>query len=85
MFSGEKKAVFPFILQGLFDPEGLGAGAGLHKKRKRPVSPDRQMFSGEKKAVFPFILQGLFDPEGLGAGAGFRNALYFRIKNFILS
>ncbi|MGD6968986.1 hypothetical protein ACQCVP_21435 [Rossellomorea vietnamensis] len=23
MFSGEEKAVFPFILQGLFDPEGL--------------------------------------------------------------
>ncbi|MGD6967461.1 hypothetical protein ACQCVP_13610 [Rossellomorea vietnamensis] len=25
MFSREKKAVFPFILLGLFDPEGLGA------------------------------------------------------------
>ncbi|MGD6965900.1 hypothetical protein ACQCVP_05690 [Rossellomorea vietnamensis] len=30
MFQREKKAVFPFILLGLFDPEGLGAGAGLH-------------------------------------------------------
>ncbi|WP_426898300.1 hypothetical protein [Rossellomorea vietnamensis] len=29
MFPGEKKAVFPFILQGLFDPEGLAAGAGF--------------------------------------------------------
>ncbi|MGD6967580.1 hypothetical protein ACQCVP_14220 [Rossellomorea vietnamensis] len=33
MFQREKKAVFPFILFGLFDPEGLGAGA----ERKRPV------------------------------------------------
>ncbi|MGD6802290.1 hypothetical protein [Rossellomorea vietnamensis] len=32
-----KKAIFPFILFGLFDPEGLAAGAGLNKKRKRPV------------------------------------------------
>ncbi|TYS79957.1 hypothetical protein FZC80_09525 [Rossellomorea aquimaris] len=29
MFPGEKKAVYPFILRGLFDPEGLGAGAGF--------------------------------------------------------
>ncbi|TYS13454.1 hypothetical protein FZC78_21725 [Rossellomorea vietnamensis] len=29
MFQREKKAVFPCILQGLFDPEGLGAGAGF--------------------------------------------------------
>ncbi|TYR77891.1 hypothetical protein FZC79_02515 [Rossellomorea vietnamensis] len=28
MFSKEKKAVFPFILLRLFDPEGLGAAAG---------------------------------------------------------
>ncbi|MGD6966939.1 hypothetical protein ACQCVP_10950 [Rossellomorea vietnamensis] len=28
MFQREKKAVFPFILFGLFDPEGLGAEAG---------------------------------------------------------
>ncbi|TYS17945.1 hypothetical protein FZC78_08890 [Rossellomorea vietnamensis] len=27
MFQREKKSVFPFILFGLFDPEGLGAGA----------------------------------------------------------
>ncbi|WP_426897007.1 hypothetical protein [Rossellomorea vietnamensis] len=26
MFRREKKTVFPFILSGLFDPEGLGAG-----------------------------------------------------------
>jgi hypothetical protein len=29
MFQREKKALFPFILFGLFDPEGLGAEAGL--------------------------------------------------------
>ncbi|TYS14036.1 hypothetical protein FZC78_19455 [Rossellomorea vietnamensis] len=28
MFPREKKAGFPFILLGLFDPEGLGAVAG---------------------------------------------------------
>ncbi|MGD6802489.1 hypothetical protein [Rossellomorea aquimaris] len=70
MFPGEKKAVFPFILQGLFDPEGLAAGAGLHKKRKRPVQPRQANVPWRRKAVFPFILQGLFDPEGLAAGAG---------------
>ncbi|MGD6966660.1 hypothetical protein ACQCVP_09535, partial [Rossellomorea vietnamensis] len=70
MFQREKKAVFPFILFGLFDPEGLGAGAGLIKSASALISPDRQMFQREKKAVFPFILFGLFDPEGLGAGAG---------------
>ncbi|WP_187445118.1 hypothetical protein [Rossellomorea aquimaris] len=29
MFRIEKKAVFPFIRCGLFDPEGLGAATGL--------------------------------------------------------
>ncbi|MGD6968666.1 hypothetical protein ACQCVP_19790 [Rossellomorea vietnamensis] len=29
MFRREKKAVFPFILSGLFDPEGLGAATRL--------------------------------------------------------
>ncbi|TYR73872.1 hypothetical protein FZC79_16940 [Rossellomorea vietnamensis] len=62
------------MLFGLFDPEGLGAGAGRIKSGSALISPDRQMFRREKKAVFPFILFGLFDPEGLGAGAGFRNA-----------
>ncbi|MGD6966521.1 hypothetical protein ACQCVP_08840 [Rossellomorea vietnamensis] len=38
MFQSEKKAGFPFIRFGLFDPEGLAAGAGLNKKRKRPFS-----------------------------------------------
>ncbi|MGD6966512.1 hypothetical protein ACQCVP_08795 [Rossellomorea vietnamensis] len=37
MFPGGKKAVFLFILQGLFDPEGLAAGAGFIKKRKGPA------------------------------------------------
>ncbi|RIW29898.1 hypothetical protein D3H55_17930 [Bacillus salacetis] len=58
------------MLVGLFDPEGLGAGARLIKSGSALISPDRQMFRREKKAPFPFILFGLFDPEGLGAGAG---------------
>ncbi|MGD6965295.1 hypothetical protein ACQCVP_02555 [Rossellomorea vietnamensis] len=29
MFQSEKKAGFPFIRFGLFDPEGLGAETGL--------------------------------------------------------
>ncbi|MGD6802600.1 hypothetical protein [Rossellomorea aquimaris] len=29
MFQNEKKAVFPFIRFGLFDPEGMGAATGL--------------------------------------------------------
>ncbi|MGD6801299.1 DNA helicase [Rossellomorea aquimaris] len=29
MFQSEKKAIFPFIRFGLFDPEGLGAATGL--------------------------------------------------------
>ncbi|MGD6804329.1 hypothetical protein [Rossellomorea aquimaris] len=54
MFQREKKAIFPFILFGLFDPEGLGAATGLgvspvFKSGSTLVSPDRQMFSREKK------------------------------------
>ncbi|MGD6802900.1 hypothetical protein [Rossellomorea aquimaris] len=70
MFSREKKALFPFILLGLFDPEELGAAAGWIKSGSTLYRPDRHMFSREKKADFPFILLGLFDPEGLGAAAG---------------
>ncbi|MGD6964792.1 hypothetical protein ACQCVP_00005, partial [Rossellomorea vietnamensis] len=70
MFQREKKALFPFILFGLFDPEGLAAEAGRTKSVSGPFSPDRQMFQREKKALFPFILFGLFDPEGLAAEAG---------------
>ncbi|MGD6968107.1 hypothetical protein ACQCVP_16895 [Rossellomorea vietnamensis] len=44
MFQREKKAGFPFILFGLFDPEGLGAVAGRIKSVSALVSPDRQMF-----------------------------------------
>ncbi|TYR76325.1 hypothetical protein FZC79_05395 [Rossellomorea vietnamensis] len=65
MFQREKKAVFPFILFGLFDPEELGAEAGRNKSGSASISSDRQMFEREKKAVFPFILLGLFDPEEL--------------------
>ncbi|MGD6968911.1 hypothetical protein ACQCVP_21050 [Rossellomorea vietnamensis] len=56
MFSREKKAGFPFILLGLFDPEGLGAVAGRIKSGSASNSPDRQMFLREKKAGFPFII-----------------------------
>ncbi|TYS77127.1 hypothetical protein [Rossellomorea aquimaris] len=49
MFPREKKALFPFILRGLFDPEGLGAEAGRIKSVSASISPDRQMFLREKK------------------------------------
>ncbi|TYS72060.1 hypothetical protein FZC80_21225 [Rossellomorea aquimaris] len=52
----KKKALFPFIRFGLFDPEGLGAAAGRIKSGSTLISPDRQMFQSEKKAGFPFIL-----------------------------
>ncbi|MGD6966973.1 hypothetical protein ACQCVP_11125 [Rossellomorea vietnamensis] len=80
MFQSEKKAVFPFIRFGLFDPEGLSPFQWVRTLRRwnwtgtksgsALISPDRQMFQSEKKAVFPFIRFGLFDPEGLGAGTG---------------
>jgi hypothetical protein len=34
MFQREKKAFFPFILLGLFDPEGLAAEAFPKQKKK---------------------------------------------------
>ncbi|WP_252183516.1 hypothetical protein [Rossellomorea vietnamensis] len=67
MFQREKRALFPFILFGLFDPEGLGAEAGRTKSGSALISPDRQMFQREKRALFPFILFGLFEPEGLSS------------------
>jgi hypothetical protein len=54
MFQREKKGVFPFILFGLFDPEGLGAGAGFIKKRKRPVKPRQANVPKRKKGGFSF-------------------------------
>jgi hypothetical protein len=60
MFPGEKKAVFPFILQGLFDPEGLGAGAGLHKKRKRLDQPRQANVLRRKKGALSF-----YSPENI--------------------
>ncbi|TYS19643.1 hypothetical protein FZC78_01030 [Rossellomorea vietnamensis] len=54
MFQREKKAVFPFILFGLFDPEGLGAGAGLHKKWKRLDQPRQANVPKRKKGGLPF-------------------------------
>ncbi|WP_252183632.1 hypothetical protein [Rossellomorea vietnamensis] len=44
MFQREKKALYPFILFGLFDPEGLGAEAGRNKSGSALSSSDRQMF-----------------------------------------
>ncbi|MGD6965376.1 hypothetical protein ACQCVP_02960 [Rossellomorea vietnamensis] len=48
MFQREKKALYPFILFGLFDPEGLGAEAGRNKSGSALSSPDRQMFQRGK-------------------------------------
>ncbi|WP_426898091.1 hypothetical protein [Rossellomorea vietnamensis] len=64
-----KKGELPFILFGLFDPEGLGAATRLgvspvFKSGSTLVSPDRQMFSREKKVVFLFISWGYLTPRG---------------------
>ncbi|MGD6967291.1 hypothetical protein ACQCVP_12740 [Rossellomorea vietnamensis] len=64
MFQSEKKAVFPFIRFGLFDPEGLGAGTRRIKSGSALVSPDRQMFQSEKKAVFLLFSWGYLTPRG---------------------
>ncbi|WP_252183709.1 hypothetical protein [Rossellomorea vietnamensis] len=56
MFQREKKAGFPFILFGLFNPEGLGAGAGRNKSGSALISPDRQMFQREKRRAFLYSL-----------------------------
>ncbi|MGD6966862.1 hypothetical protein ACQCVP_10555 [Rossellomorea vietnamensis] len=48
MFSREKKAVFPFILLRLFDPEGLGAAAGRNKSGSALSAPTGKC-SQEKK------------------------------------
>ncbi|MGD6966536.1 hypothetical protein ACQCVP_08915 [Rossellomorea vietnamensis] len=44
MFLREKKPVFPFILSGLFDPEGLGAGTRRYQKWKRPAQARQANF-----------------------------------------
>ncbi|MGD6968106.1 hypothetical protein ACQCVP_16890 [Rossellomorea vietnamensis] len=49
MFQREKKAGYPFILFGLFDPEELAAEAGRIKSESASISPDRQMFQREKR------------------------------------
>ncbi|MGD6966062.1 hypothetical protein ACQCVP_06510 [Rossellomorea vietnamensis] len=64
MFSREKKALFPFILLRLFDPEGLGAAAGRIKSGSALVSSDRQMFRREKKVLFLLISSGYLTPRG---------------------
>ncbi|MGD6966507.1 hypothetical protein ACQCVP_08770 [Rossellomorea vietnamensis] len=59
MFPGEKKVIFPFILRGLFDPEGLGAEAGLHKKRKRLDQPRQANVPRRKKGDLSFYSPGV--------------------------
>ncbi|MGD6968233.1 hypothetical protein ACQCVP_17530 [Rossellomorea vietnamensis] len=59
MFQREKKAVFPFILFGLFDPEGLGAGAGFIKKRKRLDQPRQANVPWRKKDGLSFYSPGV--------------------------
>ncbi|MGD6804525.1 hypothetical protein [Rossellomorea aquimaris] len=54
MFQREKKAVFPFILVGLFDPEELGAATGLNKKWKRPELLRQANVPKRKKGGFSF-------------------------------
>ncbi|MGD6802390.1 hypothetical protein ACQCUR_07160, partial [Rossellomorea vietnamensis] len=54
MFSREKKAVFPFILLRLFDPEELAAATGLIKKWKRPEQLRQANVLKRKKGGFPF-------------------------------
>ncbi|RIW35617.1 hypothetical protein D3H55_06960 [Bacillus salacetis] len=64
MFRGEKKAFFPFILLGLFDPEGLGAGAGLIKSGSTLISPDRHKTSRREGGSFTFLTDWLMTPRG---------------------
>ncbi|TYS13649.1 hypothetical protein FZC78_21030 [Rossellomorea vietnamensis] len=59
-----KKGGFPFILLGLCDPEGLGAGTRRIKSGSALVSPDRQKFTREKKAVFLLFSWGYVTPRG---------------------
>ncbi|MGD6965821.1 hypothetical protein ACQCVP_05285 [Rossellomorea vietnamensis] len=65
MFQREKKALFPFILFGLFDPEGLSPFQWVRtlrrcswtkQKRKRLDQPRQANVPQRKKALFPFIL-----------------------------
>ncbi|WP_426898044.1 hypothetical protein [Rossellomorea vietnamensis] len=51
--------IFPFILRGLFDPEGLGAEAGLHKKRKRLDQPRQANVPRRKKGDLSFYSPGV--------------------------
>ncbi|MGD6969423.1 hypothetical protein ACQCVP_23875 [Rossellomorea vietnamensis] len=52
MFQREKKALFPFILFGLFDPEGLAAEAGRTKSASSLLSLDELMFHKKIKGIF---------------------------------
>ncbi|MGD6801638.1 DNA helicase [Rossellomorea aquimaris] len=64
MFQREKKALFPFILFGLFDPEGLAAEAGRIKSVSGPFSPDRQITQREKRRTFLLFSLGYLTPKG---------------------
>ncbi|MGD6965020.1 hypothetical protein ACQCVP_01155 [Rossellomorea vietnamensis] len=63
MFSREKKAIFPFILLRLFDPEGLGAGtrlgSHLSSKVEAPWSALTGKCSQEKKRWSSFLSLGV--------------------------
>ncbi|MGD6964823.1 hypothetical protein ACQCVP_00170 [Rossellomorea vietnamensis] len=63
MFSREEKAVFPFILLGLFDPEGLspfqwvrtlGRCSWTNQKRKRPDQSRQANVLKRKKGGLSF-------------------------------
>ncbi|MGD6967297.1 hypothetical protein ACQCVP_12770 [Rossellomorea vietnamensis] len=54
MFRREKKAGFPFILFGLFDPEELAAETGLIIKWKRLDQPRQANVLKRRKGGFPF-------------------------------
>ncbi|TYS76264.1 hypothetical protein [Rossellomorea aquimaris] len=64
MFQREKKAGFPFILFGLFDPEELGAEAGRNKSGSASISSDRQMFQREKRRSFLLFSLGYLTQKG---------------------
>ncbi|MGD6966238.1 hypothetical protein ACQCVP_07415 [Rossellomorea vietnamensis] len=59
MFLREKKVVFPFILSGLFDPEGLGAGTRRNQKWKRLGQPRQANVPERKKGGFSFYSLGV--------------------------
>ncbi|MGD6967290.1 hypothetical protein ACQCVP_12735 [Rossellomorea vietnamensis] len=69
MFQSEKKAVFPFIRFGLFDPEGLGAEldwrSHLSSKVEAPWSaPTGKCSKAKKRRSFLLFALGYLTPRG---------------------